>query len=58
MRLEALAAHHRDCDAFQAAPEATDPARNSDSDISHIRFAPVCAEAHPVTGIAIAIVSR
>jgi hypothetical protein len=43
---------------FQAAPEATDPARNSDSDISHIRFAPVCAEAHPVTGIAIAIVSR
>jgi hypothetical protein len=43
---------------FQAAPEATDPARNSVSEDSHIRLAPNRAAAQTVTGMAMAMVSR
>jgi hypothetical protein len=38
---------------FHAAPAATDPARNSESENSHVRLAPKRASAHPLNGITI-----
>jgi hypothetical protein len=43
---------------FQAAPDRTDPVRNSIRENSHIRRPPKRSDSQPVTGMAIPIASR